>query len=323
MELMRRPIDWGVFSILIMKKRIILLASLLGLVSACSSQAAPASSPLPPDYLPTVVALTGQAAFATAAALTPTATETNTPEPPVSQPEIPTATPTLAAGFTEYAQIRFIAPGPMSSLTSPFIMNAIIAAGESDRIQVDLLGEDGRVLQRFIQKLERNPLGIFQRFEFAFEIRAVSEAGYIRVSSKDDFGRIQALNTMPVLLYSVGTPRVNPPGNFIYERVAMDGFKEKTNFYAGQVTLKGRIWPYNDQPVVVELITSDGKIASTRILAVDGIDTQPFETTLPYKVKEPTLARLTFRQENPMLSITDPELGKLVYVYTVEVILNP
>lgn len=114
----------------------------------------------------------------------------------------------------------------MSNLTSPFILQANIAAGESDKIQVDLLGEDGRVLYREIKKLTRNPLGVFQRFEISFEIRAVSEAGYIRISTEDDYGRMQAVNTMPVLLYSVGTAQINPPGNFIYERIAMDGFKE-------------------------------------------------------------------------------------------------
>jgi hypothetical protein len=211
----------------------------------------------------------------------------------------------------------------MSSLTSPFILQAIIAAGESDHIQVDLLGEDGRVLQRNIKKLTRNPLGVFQRFDLTFEIRAVSEAGYIRISTKDDHDRIQALNTLPVLLYSVGSPQINPVGNIIYERVAMDGFKEKMNFYGGQVDLKGRIWPFDDQPVFVDLITADGKAISTRILNMNGIDTQPFETSLPYKVSEPTLVRLTFRQDNPLLSVSDPELGKLAYVYTIEVILNP
>lgn len=305
-----------------MKFRLILSASFLGLVVACSPQAAPTPTPLPPDYLPTVVALTGQAAFATAAALSPTAAPTETPLPVLETP-IPTATPTLAAGFTDYAQIRFLSPGPMSSLSSPFVVQAIVAAGESERIQVDLLGEDGRLLQRLSQKLTRNPLGIFQRFEIAYEIRAVSEAGYIRISTKDDFGRLQALNTMPVLLYSVGGGQVNPTGNTIYERIAMDGFKEKLNFYAGEVNLQGRIWPFNDQPFVVELITTDGKPISTRILNMNGIDTQPFETTLPYSISEITPARLTFRQENPLLAISDPDLGKLIYVYTVEVILNP
>lgn len=308
-----------------MRIRLLALASLFGLLSACSFQSTPAPTPLPPDYLPTVVALTGQAAFATAAALTPSATvaPTETLQPPVEQVEIPTATPTLAAGFTDYAQIRFISPGPMSSLTSPFILQANIAAGESDKIQVELLGEDGRVLYRVIKKLGSNPLGVFQRFEIAFEIRAVSEAGYIRISSEDDYGRMQAVNTMPVLLYSVGTPQINPPGNFIYERIAMDGFKEKSNFYAGEMAIQGRIWPFSDQPFVVELISTAGKTLSSRILGIDGIDTQPFETVLPYKVTEPTTARLTFRQENPLIGSSDPVLGRLAYLYTIEVILNP
>ncbi|MBL8062769.1 MAG: hypothetical protein JNK32_07120 [Anaerolineales bacterium] len=306
-----------------MRLRLLALASLLGLLAACSSSAVPTPTPLPPDYLPTVVALTGQAAFATAAALTPTGLPTETPLPPVATPEVPSPTPTLAAGFTDFAQIRFLSPGPMSSVISPFNVQAIVAAGESERIQVDLLGEDGRVLQRLLQKLTRNPLGIFQRFEFTFEIRAVSESGYIRISTKDDHGRIQALNTMPVLLYSVGTAQVKPAGNFIYERIAIDGLKEKADFYAGQVSLNGRIWPYNDQPVIVELLDINGKPISTRVLNMNGIDTQPFETTLPYTVSESSVARLVFRQENPLLSVEDAELGRLVYVYSIEVTLNP
>ena len=306
-----------------MRLRLIALASLLGLFTACSSQAVPTPTPLPPDYLPTMVALTGQAVFATAAALTPTAAPTETPLPPVDVPDIPTPTPTLAAGFTEYAQIRFLSPGPLSSLISPFNLQTILAAGESEKVQVDLLGEDGRLLQREIRKVTPNPLGIFVKFELSFEIRAVTESGYIRISTKDDHGRIQALNTMPVLLYSVGSAQTNPVGNMIYERVAIDGLKPKADFYASQVSIKGRIWPFNDQPIVVELLDVEGKPISTRVLNMNGTDTQPFETSLPYKVSEPTLARLTFRQDNPLLSIEDEKLGRLAYVYSIEVTLNP
>ena len=307
-----------------MKKKIIVLASLLGLLSACSQSTESMPTPLPPDYLPTVVAMTGQAAFATAAALTPTPAPTETPALlPTAEVETPSPTPTFAAGFTQFAKIQFVSPGPLSSLTSPFTVQAILAAGDSGVVQVDLLGEDGRVLQRIVKKVTPNPNGIFQRFELSFEIRAVSEAGSIRVSTKDKFGRIQALNTMPVLLYSVGSPQVNPPGNMIYERVSITGIKEKADFYAGQVNLEGRIWPVNDEPVFAELIAEDGKTIITRVLDFDGVDTQPFETVLPYKVEEPTLARLTFRQDNTMLNVSDPELGKLVYLYSVEVTLNP
>jgi len=308
-----------------MKYRI-LLASFCGLLVGCTQAIDSAPTPLPPDYLPTVVALTGQAAFATAESLTQAAVPTATPEPtftPEPTVVLPSPTPTFAAGFTEFAQIHFVSPGPLSSLTSPFVLQTILVAGESEVVQVDLLGEDGRVLYRELKKLIRNPAGTFQRFEISFEIRAVSEAGYIRISTKDDFGRIQALNTMPVLLYSVGTTQVNPPGNTIYERVTVEGLKEKAEYTGGEVYLSGRLWPFNDQPVFVDITLQDGRPLSSRMLAFNGTETQSFETTLPYKVTEPTVARLSFRQDNPLLGVTDPELGKLIYVYTVEIMLNP
>ena len=307
-----------------MKNKILITASLLTFLLGCTQSTESQPTPLPPDYLPTAVALTGQAMFATSAAMTPSVTPTETVSPTALVEEIPPSpTPTFAAGFTQFAQVQFISPGPLSSLTSPFNVQAYVASGESDLIQVDLLGENGRVLQRVLERLTRNPKGVFQRFEISFEIRAVSETGYIRISSKDDFDRIQVVNTMPVLLYSVGTNQTNPPGNMIYERVSVDGLKELTNFYAGQVSLDGRIWPFNETPFVIELIGQDGRPISSRIINMNGIDTQPFATTLPYTVSEPTPARLTFRQENPLWSVSDAEYGKYIYVYTVEVILNP
>ncbi|MFN8414189.1 MAG: hypothetical protein U0Z26_17545 [Anaerolineales bacterium] len=75
--------------------------------------------------------------------------------------------------------------------------------------------------------------------------------------------------------------------------------------------------------MVVELVLPNGSPISSRILNFGGIDTQSFETTLPYKVNEPTLARLTFRQDNPLLGVMDSELQKYIYVYSVEVMLNP
>lgn len=309
-----------------MKRHLLLLASLFGLLAGCTQSTGPAPTPLPPDHLPTVVALTGQAAFATSAVLTQAALPTETPVPTSTFEaplDLPSPTPTFAPGFSEFAQIRFVSPGPMSSLTSPFILQTIIAAGESDLIQVDLLGEDGRVLQRILKNLPRNPRGTPQRFEMSFEIRAVSEAGYIRISTKDEFGRLQALNTLPVLLYSVGDTQVNPPGNIIYERVMVEGVRENSNFYAGEVNISGRILPYNDQLIFAELVGQNGRPLIARVLSLSGTDTQPFETVLPYNVTEPTSARLTFRQDNPALSVVDPELGRLVYLFSVDVILNP
>jgi hypothetical protein len=211
----------------------------------------------------------------------------------------------------------------MSSLVSPIKLQVLLVAGESELVQIDLLGEDGRILQRLLEHVLRNPAGSYRSFELSFEIRAVSEKGYIRISSKDDHGRIQALNTMPVLLYSIGSNQVNLPGNMIYERVMFEGLKDGDEIHGGVLNLKGRIWPFNDQPVFMDLLLPDGKEISSRVLDFKGIDTQAFETTLPYKVTEPTLARLSIHQDNPALAISDPDLKKYIYIYTTEVMLYP
>src|SRR5687768_15383149 len=169
-----------------MKYKIVVFASLLGLLSACTQLAAPGPTPFPSDYLPTAVALTGQAVFATADALTRSVIPTETlfpTETPIPSTALPTATPTFEPGFTDFAQVRFIAPGPMSSLISPISLQVMLVAGESEIVQVDLLGEDGRVLQRGLEPVQRNLSGNYRSFDMAFEIRAVSEKGYIRISS--------------------------------------------------------------------------------------------------------------------------------------------
>jgi len=308
-----------------MRHKFFLLAALLGLLSACSQEVTSAPTPSPTYDLQTIVELTGQAAIATTnASITATPTEAVIPTETLIPPTaFPTETPTIEPGFTDFAQIRFLSPGPMSSLISSFNLQLLVVSGESNIIQVDLLGEDGRVLQRVLERVERNLSGRYRNFDLSFEIRAVSEAGYIRVSTKDEFGRIQALNTMPVLLYSIGSSQINPPGNTIYERAMLEGIKEGTEISGGVLNLKGLFWPFNDQPVFVDLILPNGKTISTLVLNFKSTEPESFETTLPYKITDPTRARLTIHQENQLLNVVDPELLKYVYVYSVDIVLNP
>lgn len=309
-----------------MKLRIILISTILGLLAACSqlTESTPADSPT--ASLPTVVALTGQALLAASNALTQSVIPTETPLPTktlIPSTPLPTVTSTFEAGFTEHAQISFLSPGPMSSLLSPIKLQLMLVSGDSQKVLFDLIGEDGRLLQRLLKPFQHFSKGAYQSIEFSFEIRAVSEVGYIRISTKDKLGRIQALNTMPVLLYSMGSNQINPVGNMIYERTMLENVKDGDSVFGGVLNLKGRFWPFNDQPVFIELLLPDGEVLGSRILNFKGIDPESFETTLPYKVTQPTLARLTFRQDNPSLSVVDPDLKRNIYVYTMEVLLNP
>jgi hypothetical protein len=306
-----------------MKRNLLLLASLLGLLVGCVP---PATSSIPtaypPEYLPTVIAMTVAAgsvqASETALALTPIVTPTDTPAPT----HTPTNTPTLRVTLTattipghDPATIQILAPGPMSKVVSPITLRMHIIAGGSGKIQIDLYGEDGRLLVRNKKSLAPGGKGADQQIKIPFEIPGTAEMGRLTVSTLDKQGRIQSLNSVRLLLLSTGNSEITPPGN-PSEPVGVFSPEAEEPISGGVVYLKGDIWPFNLNPVVVELIDPEGKSIALRILSVKDIQPQPLDTTLPYKVFVPTVARLTIRQE-------DDRINGLFYVYSQEVLLNP
>lgn len=302
-----------------MKRNSLLLACLLGLLAAC---AAPTASPIPtaypPDYLPTVIAMTADSAnlmgTQVALALTPTVEPTNTPSPTLSPTIQPTFTQTTIPGH-DPAAIEISAPGPMSKVISPITLRMNIVAGESEKVQIDLYGEDGRLLTRNLKKVPKSGKGVDQQIKIPFEIRAAAEVGRITVSTSDKAGRIQFLNSVRVLLLSSGNSEINPPGN-PSEPVGVFSPRLEEEISGGVLNIKGDVWPFNLNPLIIELVGPDNKSLGLRILNVTQLNPQLFETTIPYKVSEPTLARLTLRQD-------DDRINGLFYVYSQEVSLNP
>jgi len=302
-----------------MKRNILLLTLLLGILSAC---AAPAASPIPtaypPEYLPTVIAMTAEAASIsstqTAFALTPVLTPSKTPKPTLSPTPRPTFTQTTIPGH-DPAAIQIFAPGPMSKVISPITLRMHIIAADSGKIQIDLHGEDGRLLTRNVKKVPPGGKGVDQQIKIPFEIRAAAEVGRLTVSTLDKAGRLQSLNSVRLLLLSSGTNEINPPGN-PSEPVGVFSPLAEESVSGGVLSLRGDVWPFNLNPVVFELIAPDGKSIGLRIVNVQGLSPQMFETTIPYKVSVPTLVRLTIRQD-------DDRIKGLFYAYSQELLLNP
>lgn len=302
-----------------MKRNILLLGSLLGFLAGCTSpDSNPVSTPYPPEYLPTVIALTAESAGVSATgtfiASNPVELPTLTPEPTVTPEPMPTFTPTSIPEHS-IAAIQFLSPGPMSKVVSPILLRMNIKIGESESMQVDLYGEDGRLLSRTLKRVPTSNEGIYQAIRIPFEMRAVGEVGRITVSSLDKSGRIQVLNSVRVLLLSAGEGEITTPGNPSEPVRVFSPFRTESAS-DGILNVRGDIWPFNLQPIILELVTPDGKSIGLRILTVDNINPQLFETTIPYKVSEPTLARLTIRQD-------DERINGLFYVYSQEVLLNP
>ncbi|HZM20149.1 MAG TPA: hypothetical protein VFC02_00325 [Anaerolineales bacterium] len=302
-----------------MYRKLFLLISLIGFLAACAAPtASPIPTPYPPEYLPTVIAWTAEAASSagtgTAIALTPTVTQTRTRFPTFT----PTTPPTSTA--TDYpwhkpAAIEIQAPGPMSKVISPINLRMNVIAGESEKVQVDLYGEDGRLLSRTLKTVHTSREGVPQNIKIPFEIRATAEVGRITISTKDKAGRLQALNSVRILMLSNGANEINPPGN-PSEPIGVFSPAAEESITGGVMSVKGDLWPFNLQPVILELVGPDGNSIGLRILTVDHINPQLFETTIPYKVREPTLARLTIHQD-------DDRINGLFYVYSQEVLLNP
>lgn len=302
-----------------MKFHLFLIASLLGCVAGCApATQSPIPTLYPPDYLPTVIALTADAAnaAATQAAVTvlPTEVPTDIPEPTLTPTPKATATATTIPGH-DPAVIQILSPGPMSKVVSPIILKMNIVSGESQKAQIDLFAEDGSLLSRTVKKVPLSSDGVFQQIKIPFEIRAAAEVARITVTTTDKAGRIQALNSVRVLLLSSGDNEITPPGN-PSEPVGVFRPTSKDTVSGGVLNLRGDVWPFNLNPVVMELIGPDGKSLGLRIWTVDVLTPQLFETTIPYRVNEPALARLTIRQD-------DDRMDGLFYVYSQEILLNP
>jgi hypothetical protein len=308
-----------------MKRNIILLASLLGLVAGCASPTSiPIPTPYPPEYLPTVIAMTAEGAnragTETAVALTPSAIPTLTLEP--TEPPAPTLSPTPAPTFTptaipehRRAGIQILAPGPMSKVISPIQLKIDAIAGDSSTIQIDLFGEDGRLMSRMLRRMIPNQGGTYDFIKIPFEIPGAGEIGRVTVSTTDKAGRIVAMNSVHVLMIASGGNEVYRAANS-RENIGVFSPRSTEPVYGGSVTVRGDVWPINPQPVIFELLGPDGQSLGMNIVTVDGLNPQLYETTIPYKVTEPTLAILSVRQD-------DDRITGMFYVYSQEIFLNP
>lgn len=276
---------------------------------------APVPTPFPPDYIPTAVYLTALSIdAATQAANQPTLT------PTVTSTFIPaTAAPTLSptpGPQVPLAALQIRAPGPMSRIVSPLQVQMLAIAGDSKRIEISLHGEDGRLLGRSLIAVPGSPSGDTLSVKIPFEIRGVGENGFIQVSTKNGRGLIQSLITVPILLLSSGETQGNPPGNTIYERVALADLPPEAEIAGGTLSVRGQVLPYNDSPVIMELITEAGDSLSLRVINPAGEDWQAVETTLPYRVERATAARLFVRQSEPVI-------GGEAYIFSQPLTLTP
>jgi hypothetical protein len=128
-----------------------------------------------------------------------------------------------------------------------------------------------------------------------------------------------AINSVDILLLSFGEDDVNPPGK-LSERILIEEPLPNKLIQGGMLIVAGMARPSSEQPLLVELTDSAGKVVGYRQAAVtpseDG-SYVPFRVEVPYTVEEPTWVRLSVRED------ASDQIAGIIYLTSLEVLLSP
>ncbi len=319
------------------------------LLSACSAFTRPQiPTPLPEAYIPTVIALTLDASRASwtatptpqpesatpEASATPTSppAPTTTPKPPLAasrtatrqEPSAmpttqtsPSPTPTPAIPNAEI-EIRNL--GPYSKVVSPLHLYTYLQPGAGGKVRIELLGEDNRLLARQIRTLNFVPVGAWavMSLDLDFEIAATAEEGRLQISVDDEYKRTVALNSVPLILLSVGEADIIPPQDVLAPIILREPTK-RTLIQGGKLQISGLARVSSDKPLLARLITTQGAEVGMRLVdvsepVVNGYGT--FSAEISYSITNPMRVLL-------VVSEGDEVINDIIHLTSLEVMLSP
>ncbi|MGB9673828.1 MAG: hypothetical protein ACPL3P_06785 [Anaerolineales bacterium] len=303
-----------------------------------STSIASLPTPIPSEILPTVVALTVEAENPPSETVQmviqteepPTSTATPRISQPTSTPSVSeTVDPNLMLPLAitppeiqpiPPAIIQFRRPGPYSKVISPFTVYAYLKPGKGGQVQLTLYGEDWRILVRQIKPLPYiNREGYATLYEdIPFEIPGTAETAWLSLAVMDEFGRITSVNSLPLILLSIGQSDIILPADFNAPIVIQQPLPE-TLLQGKKVIASGLARSGGDTYLMLELITQDGKIVGQKVTDVNppkegGMGT--FTAEIPYEIEEATPALLVVWQGKGSIS-------NVIYLSSVGVLLSP
>jgi len=290
------------------------------LAAGCASLSGPPlPTLLPTDVLPTVIALTLQAgeqsamnAFETATPPQDTApVETNPPEetpavtsaenaavstlqPTVTEPPAPQPTATTNPQ-APVADIQIFRPGELSRLISPLHVAAYLKPGAGGHVFIELFGEQGQLLFREVKAYNTPPgARVNLSMDLTFEIASVAEVGRLVVSVKDAQDRLVALNSVDLILLSVGEEDINP-SSALQQTIIIEQPEPLTLVQGGKVIVSGLTRSDPEISLRAEFIDEQGSVVGMRLVGVSPSltgDYNLFAAEVPYSVEKFTPVRL-------------------------------
>lgn len=316
---------------------LLFLISVFIILSGCSSTATtPVPTLFPTQYVPTVIAMTVAAQdiesppnnpgeFSTATA-SPTLPPSPTPSKvPPSETPTPTSDPNRSLedlpspdGIPQSPN-QIISPGSGSKVISPFILRAAIKPSQDSVVHIELLGEDGRLLMREIRSYESPQTDwISLGSEVSYGVNGAEEPGRLQISVEDEHGRFESVSSVELILHSVGDQDLNLPSDLL-EDIVLESPLANRLIQDGKMRVSGLARTRSDQPLRIEIVSSDGKIVGTRQVSVTYSEENSYGTfaiDVPYTVSNTQSARVQVWE-------TGDRIPGIVNLSSVEVLLAP
>ncbi len=240
----------------------------------------------------------------------------------VLEPPVPLATPTYSPPPVKLPleRLSILQPGPGSQVTSPFQVIGRGGPSFNERVELRLLGEDGRSLASSTTYLFAFP-GNAGRFaaELSFDISLVAEVVRLEVRTFDRrFGRLDQITSVDLIALSSGRPRIYPALQGP-EKLAILSPQEGRVVTGGNLIVEGAGWMDSDVPLTLEVLDSQGQrvgFAQVRIDAPAIGQLGTFRAELAYQVSSRQFGRIA-------VSEASSSIPGLVHYSSIEVILEP
>ncbi|MEE8120891.1 MAG: hypothetical protein V3T55_05150 [Anaerolineales bacterium] len=181
----------------------------------------------------------------------------------IIEPSFPAPTPTSIPPSVSVPleELSILSPGPGSMVNSPIQVKGYGGPSLNNRVQVQLIGEDGRILSKGYSFLYSYPglPGLFY-IKMPFESQLVAERAWLEVRSFDDlFGMLRHLMTVEVTILSTGSDRIYPAIHGA-EKLTIFQPREEKVVTGGSVLIQGAGWVDLDIPLRIEIVNLVGDV---------------------------------------------------------------
>jgi len=237
-----------------------------------------------------------------------------TPTPKAQRTPSPTVTPSNLE-----AVIQIVSPGSFSKVVSPIKLEAYAQPGAENKVFIELIGEDGQKISseiRNYQSLSR--LWAPVNLEVPFQLDKAAEFARLQIRTEDEYHRIIALSPIHLILQSNGINKIYS-NSILFDRCSINSPEANGVISGGLLIIDGEFLPFNDQPILMELISETGVVVSSKSIQLHPLSYDhfiPFKIELPYQVSSSTRIRLT-------LSQIDERIPGIMYVYSQLLVIEP